>query len=141
MPNKRILISPYIAIDGDELTEWFSAVAIEGTDDEVDISSFGSRYREIGKGLKDASITGTVFNDDEGATAVNKVLYPLSEGDDQFLIEVRADRDTSESNDNPTWWMVGKLFNFTPLGGAVGEASTTDITIRNASQAGIGRSS
>lgn len=137
---KRILIDPVITVDGSDLTNRFSAIQIEGSDDEVDISTFGSRYREIGKGLKDASMTGTVFNDDEGAESLNRVLFPLSESDEAFLVTVKAE-DLPVSESNPMWTMTAKLFNFTPLGGAVGEASTSDITFRNASQSGVSRSS
>lgn len=137
---KRVLIDAWIEVDGVVLSNYFSAVAIEAPDDEVDLTGFGSRYREIGKGLKDASITGTVFNDDEGATALNKVLWPLSESDDTFMVRVRAS-DAAMADDNPQWNMDSRLFNFSPISGSVGEASTTDVTFRNASQSGVTRSS
>ena len=138
--EKRILIDAWIRVDGTVLSNYFSAVAIEAPDDEVDVTGFGSRYREIGKGLKDATITGTVFNADGDADSLNDVLWPLSESDDVFLVEVRAS-DDPVSDENPQWNMMSRLFNFSPISGSVGEASTTDVSFRNAAQAGVTRSS
>ena len=56
---KKVLIDAWIEVDGTELSNHFSAVALDLPDDEVDLTGFGSRYREIGRGLKDASIIKT----------------------------------------------------------------------------------
>jgi len=136
---KKVLIDAWIEVDGTELSNHFSAVALDLPDDEVDLTGFGSRYREIGRGLKDASITGTVFTDFD-PNSVDDVLWPLSQSGDEFMVRVRADSGPV-AEDNPQYNMVSKLFNYSPLAGSVGEASTTDITFRNATQDGVTRSS
>jgi len=136
--GKLILRDCYIAIDGSDLSNRASAVTIETPADEVDVSSFGGDYHEIDRGLKDATITVTFFQDHD-ANSVDDVLNPLNDSGDAFLIQVRPVKASAASATNPERRMVGKLYGYSPIAGSVGEASTTDVTIRNASEAGVWR--
>lgn len=126
--GKLILRDCYLAIDGVDLSNRASAVAIDNPSDEVNLDTFGGEYHETGRGLRDATITPTFIQDfDE----VDPVLHPLNESGDMFLVQVRAHKAAASSS-NPEIRMYGRLYNYNPLGGSVGEASTTDIPIRNA---------
>lgn len=135
---KLILRDCYIAIDGTDLSNRASAVTIETPSDEVDVSSFGGGFHEIERGLRDATITITFFQD-HAAASVDAVLGPLNESGDVFLVQVRPVKASPASATNPERRMYGRLFNYSAIAGSVGEASTTDVTIRNASEEGVWR--
>lgn len=132
---KEVLKKPVITIDGTNLTNRISQIDIDLPDDEVDVTAFGSDFKETEKGLSDASIGLNAFQD-FAAASVNAVLWPLKTESKKFIAKVQA-RTGEISATNPCWVMGGKLFNFKPLSGSVGEASTTDPTIKNVTQAGI----
>jgi hypothetical protein len=136
--GKLILRDCFIEIDSVDLSNRASSVTIDTPADEVDVSSFGGGFHEIDRGLKDATITIAFFQDHD-ANKVDDVLNDLHESGDAFLVRVRPVKGTAQSATNPERRMIGRLFNYSPISGAVGEASTTDVTIRNASQEGVTR--
>jgi hypothetical protein len=89
------------------------------------------------QGLKDATINVEAFQD-FAAGEVDAVLYPLYESGGTFAVTVKAD-DAATSSTNPIYTMTSRLFNYNPIAGAVGDASTTTLTFRNAGTAGITR--
>jgi hypothetical protein len=139
MPEgKLILRNCFVEVDGVDLSNRFSAATIETPTDEVDVSSFGGGFHEIDRGLRDATITLSAFQD-HSAGSVDDVFNPLNDSGDEFLIRIRPDKGAVQSATNPERRMIGKLYGYNPIAGSVGEASTTDITIRNASDAGVTR--
>jgi len=127
---KEILRDCYLAIDGVDLSNRASAVAIDNPTDEVNLDTFGGGHHETGRGLRDATITPT-FIQDFAAGSVDDTLNPLNESGDVFLVQVRPHKAAASAT-NPERRMYGRLFNYNPLGGSVGEASTSDVPIRNA---------
>ena len=136
MPKgKYVIKNPSISIDGTDLTKRISSLTIETTDDEVDLSSFGSGYKETGKGLADASMGFTVFHD-FAESQVHATLWPLKNNDEKFIVIVKPEAGEA-SAENPAFMMAGELFGYNPFGGAVGEASQTEPSIKNASDLGL----
>lgn len=131
-----IMKDAYVAINGTAFSNNCSACTVESTFDEVDTTGFGGNYRQFGQGMGDATITLTVFNDN--AHTVDAVLWPLSQSGGTFAVEVRASSSTVGTA-NPKYTMTGRLFAYNPLAGAVGDAATTDVPIRNAGTAGLAR--
>ena len=134
---KQVLKDAYIVVDGTNLSDHVSSVTLEDTADEVEFTAFGADYREYGQGLKTASITLEVFQD-FAASSVDSVMEPLYSSGGTFDIEVRT-TSSSVSSTNPKYTMVGRLFSYSPLQGAVGDANTTSVTINNAGTAGLVR--
>jgi hypothetical protein len=135
--GKFVLRDAVITVAGSDLSDHFSSVEIDQPAEEVEFTSFGSGYREFGQGLKDATINVEAFQD-FAAGEVDAVLYPLYESGGTFSVTVKAD-DAATSSTNPIYSMVSRLFNYNPIAGAVGDASTTTLTFRNAGTAGITR--
>ena len=134
---KFVLKKPVITIDGTDLTKRISQLGIDMPDDEVDMTTFGSDFKQTEMGLRDASMTFNVFQD-FAAASVDAVLWPLKKESKKFIVKVQA--ETGEpSATNPCYVMGGKLFNYNPLSGSVGEASTTEPTIKNTTDLGIER--
>lgn len=135
---KIILKDAFIEVDGTDLSNRARSVTMDLPDEEVDLTAFGSEYREVGVGLSDATFSVDFFNDFEAAS-VDAVLWPLKEDDSTFVVKVRANKTNPVSATNPEYSMTARLFNYSPIGGAVGEASVTTVNFRNASDTGVAR--
>jgi hypothetical protein len=136
--NKFVLKRASVVIDDVDLSNAFSEITIETSKDDVDVTGFQSEYREILAGLGDASITGSVFQGFD-AGGVDATLWPLYVAGEPFEIVVKP-KDTAVAADNPSYTMQAVLLEYNPLDGAVGDASATDVTFRNATQEGLVRS-
>jgi len=134
---KFVLKNAFITVDGVNLSDHCSSVTIETTFDEVDVTGFGGTYKEIIQGMGDATITLNVFQD-FAAGSVDATLWPLSQSGATFPVVVRA-TSAVVSATNPQYGMTGVLLNYNPIAGGVGEASTTDVAIRNGAQTGLTR--
>lgn len=131
---KTVLKNVDIIIAGVNLSDNASAVTIDANADEVDTTGFKSSFREFTQGLKDGQITVSFFQN-MAAGKVDDTLWPLSVSGAAFTVFVD---DLDEPGSDP-FLMTSRLFNYSPIAGSVGEASTTDVTFRNAAQLGITR--
>jgi hypothetical protein len=134
---KFVLKDAYIAINGTAISDHVSSVTIESTFNEVDFTSFGAIYREIGQGIGDATITLSCFQD-FAASNIDSIFWPLSQSGGTFGVEVRPTSAIASAT-NPKYTMTGRLLGFNPIAGAVGDASATDVPIRNGGTAGLVR--
>lgn len=134
--NPRVLKDAYVSINGTAISNDVSSVSIESTFDEVDTTGFGGNYRQFAQGMGDATITLTIFNDTLQKN--NGIFWPLSQSGGTFEVEVR-ETSAAVGTANPKYTMTGRLFGYNPIAGAVGDASTTDVSIRNAGTAGLAR--
>jgi hypothetical protein len=139
MPSgKHVLTNAGLRVNGTDLSDHTSSVTLEDTADEVEFTSFGAGYREFGQGLKNANITASVFND-YAASQIDSVLAPLYSSGGTFPVNVVADKAASISGSNPLFSMTCRLYSYSPVAGAVGDANTTDISLNNAGTAGLTR--
>lgn len=134
---KLILTDAFIEVDGTDLSSHVNQVSLEMPDDEVEVSGFGSAMKEYGKGLSDATITATFIQDFDSGL-VDDTLWDLKQSDESFDVVIRPTSD-AVSDTNPEFSMSALLYNYSPLSGGLGDASTTEVTFRNASQEGISR--
>ena len=134
---KFVLKSATVTVNAVDLTAHISSVTIETTADEVDVTAFGSTYREILQGMGDATITLDFFQD-FAASKVDATLWPLASAGTTFPVTVKP-TSASVSSTNPRYDMTGVILTYNPIDGAVGDASTTSVTIRNASSTGLTR--
>jgi hypothetical protein len=134
---KTVLTDVSVTINSVDLSDHISKVEVSMQKDEVDVTGFGASAKEILPGLADANIAVTFFQD-FAAAEVDATLEPLYTGSSLFPIEVLP-VSGSPSATNPSYSGTFVLLEYTPISGGVGEASTMDVTFRNASQAGITR--
>jgi hypothetical protein len=126
----------FISVAGSVLSDHAQSLTIEDSADEVDFTSFTSAgYKEIGGGLKDATITVTFFQD-FAANSVHQVLQPLYASGGTFAVEVRP-TSAVVSATNPRGTATMRLLSYAGFGGAVGDASTFDASFRNGGTAGL----
>ena len=138
--GKYVLKDAYIAINGTVISNFASSVELEDTADEIDFTGFSTAgYKEFGQGLKDATITVTFFSDFAAAgvnAGVNNIIQPLYASGGTLNIEIRP-TSSAVSSTNPKATMVAKVYSYSGISGAVGDASTFDAAFRNAGTAGV----
>ena len=132
-----VLTNAFVSVNGVDLSDHVTAVTIETTDDDVEITAMGAVAKAYAKGLGDANMTVT-FLQDFAAGKVDATLYPLKAGNTTFTVAVRPTNAVA-SPTNPEYRITAMLFGYNPLDGSIGDASSTDVTFRNASQAGMTR--
>jgi hypothetical protein len=129
------LTDAYVAVNGVVLSDHANQVQVEDTRDSVDITAFGATSKAVTKGLGDAKITVTFFQD-FAASKVHATLQPLIGSTTGVTIEVRA-TSAARSATNPAALMTGLLMNYNMLNGGVGDASTIQAEFTNSSQTGM----
>ncbi len=83
------------------------------------------------------------FFQDFANDKVDEVLWGYSQSGGTFAIRATPGIGTttalqgSASATNPLFKMTARLFSYSPIAGAIGEASTTTATFRNASSTGL----
>lgn len=135
---KFVIKKPVITVDGSDLTNRISQVTVDMPDDEVDMTTFGSDFKETDVGMSDASMAFNFYQDFAKTTGVDVVLWPLKKESKKFIVTVQP-FEGEPGEENPCYVMGAKLFGYTPLAGSVGEASNTEPTFKNQTQLGIER--
>lgn len=125
----------HIIINGVTLSDHANSVTVNDMRETVDITAFGATSKAVAKGLGDASISITMYQD-FAAGKTHATLQPLIGSTTGVSIEVRP-TNAARSTTNPAALMTGLLMNYNMLDGAVGEASTIEAEFVNAAQAGI----
>lgn len=140
MANKQVFKDAYLAINGTVVSNLANSCQVEDTAEEIDFTGFSTNgYKEIGQGLKDATIGVTFFADFGAAgvnSGINNILQPLYASGGTFLVEVR-ETSLAVSATNPRGSMIARLYSYGGIGGGVGEAATFDASFRNAGTAGL----
>jgi len=134
---KFVLKNPTVVLNGVDLTDHCSKCTIETSFDNPDVTSFGAVYKSILQGMGDAKMTFSFFQD-FAAGSVDATLWPLSQSGNPFLCSVKP-TNAATSATNPRFDMTGVLLTYNPVDGAVGDASSTDVEVDNASQTGLTR--
>lgn len=134
---KTILKTATVSVNGVDLSDHVSSVTIETSRPEVDVTAMGAVNMEFLAGIGDASITVDFFQD-FAAAEVDATLWPLSSSDTPFEVIVKPTSGAISAT-NPAYTMSALLMTYNPIDGSVGEASTTSVTFRNASQTGLVR--
>ena len=129
------LTDAFISVNGVTLSDHANKVTVEDTRDSVDITAFGATSKAITKGLGDAKMTITFFQDFAGGKT-HATLQPLISSTTGVAIEVRA-TSGARSATNPAALMTGLLMNYNMLDGSVGDATQIDAEFNNSSQAGM----
>lgn len=134
--GKFVMKDGTVVVNGVDLSTRANQVTVNLPDDDVDMSSFqGGHFKEWGKGLSDATIDVQFFIDYQ-VGKVDDTLWPLKTTDTTFKMYVTPFQGTVATN-NPAYGLDARMFNYSPLTGQIGQAATTTVTFRNASQYGV----
>jgi hypothetical protein len=113
-----------LTVNAVDLSTLVSAVTINRTFDELEVTAMGDSGHKFVKGLEASSITIDFFNDE----ATSKTLQTLNSvwGTSTTVTVKQTSAATSASN--PLYTMSCLVNNITPINGAVGDLSTQSVT-------------
>ena len=129
------LIDAHVIVNGVTLSDHGNSVTVNDMRESKDITAFGATSKAVAKGLGDASISVTFFQD-FAAGKVHATLQPLIASTTPVTIEVRS-TSAARSATNPAAVLSALLMSYNMLDGDVGEPSETTAEFVNASQAGM----
>lgn len=132
---KHTLKDCVVVVNDVDLSDHVRSATIETTRPEVDVTGMGATNTEIVPGIGDATIT-IEFLQDYAVGEVDATLWPLSQTDTPFNVDVKASSAATAAT-NPLYRMSALMYSYSPIAGGVGDANTTEVTFRNASQAGV----
>lgn len=128
---KFIMKDADVVVNSVNLSTRCDSVTLEDTAEEVEVTSFqGNGYKEYLQGIKDATITLSLYQD-FASGSVHSTLNPLYQNGTTVSIVVKA-TSSAVSVTNPTFTMSAKLYSYSALAGGPTEAAKIEATFRNA---------
>jgi hypothetical protein len=121
---KLIFINAFVSVAGTDLSDHVASVTWNETAAEVSANAFGSGYEDRLGGLKSASVQIS-FHQDFAASSVYQTLTGLLGTSTTVIVRPNG---TSGGTANPGRTGSFLVSTLTPVGGAVGDLLTQDIT-------------
>ena len=113
-----------LTVNAVDLSTLVSAVTINRSFDELEVTAMGDSGHKFVKGLEASSITIDFFNDE----ATNKTLQTLQTVWGTSTTVTVKQTSAATSATNPLYTMSCLVNNTTPINGAVGDLSTQSVT-------------
>ncbi len=129
------LTDALVIVNGVTLSDHGNSVTVNDMRESKDITAFGATSKAVAKGLGDASISVTFFQD-FAAGKVHATLQPLIGSTTPVTVEVRP-TSAARSATNPAAVISALLMSYNFVDGDVGEPSETTAEFVNASQTGM----
>ncbi len=115
-----------LTVNAVDLSSLTSAVTINRTFDELEVTAMGDSGHRYIKGLEASSITIDFFNDSATAKTL-QTLNSSSVWGNNVTVTVKQS-SAATSAENPLYTMTCLVNNTTPINGAVGDLSTQSVT-------------
>jgi hypothetical protein len=115
-----------LTVNSVDLSNCASAVTINRTFDELEVTAMGDSAHKFVKGLEASSITIDFFNDSATAKTL-QTLNSSSVWGNVVTVTVKQS-SAATSAENPLYTMSCLINNTTPINGAVGDISTQSVT-------------
>ena len=130
------LTDAMIIINGVTLSDHGNKVTVTDNREQKDVTAFGASAKAYQKGLGDASIVVTLYQD-FAAGKTHATLSPLISSTTPIAVEVRP-TSAARSATNPACYLATALmFDYSPLDASVGDVPTTTATFMNSGNAGM----
>jgi hypothetical protein len=113
-----------LTVNAVDLSSLVSAVTINRTFDELEVTAMGDSGHKFVKGLEASSITIDFFNDEASA----KTLQTLQAAWGTSTTVTVKQTSGATAATNPLYTMYCLVNNLTPINGAVGDISTQSVT-------------
>jgi hypothetical protein len=113
-----------LTVNAVDLSNLVSAVTINRSFDELEVTAMGDSGHKFVKGLEASSITIDFFNDE----ATSKTLQTLQTVWGTSTTVTVKQTSSAVSATNPLYTMSCLVNNTTPINGAVGDISTQSVT-------------
>ena len=115
-----------VTVNSVDLSSLVSAVTINRSFDELEITAMGDSGHRFTKGLEASSVTIDFFNDSASAKTL-QTLNSSSVWGNNVTVTIKQ-TSAATSAENPLYTMTCLVNNTTPVNGAVGDLSTQSVT-------------
>lgn len=122
-----VLKNAYVLLGGVDFSDHTREVHVELSADDVDITAMGAGGKTHLAGLRDDKITLSMYSD-FSATKIDAVLRPVFYNAGTITCWVAYNGSTAAAT-NPFFGGTFQLLTYTPIGGAVGDASMTPVEL------------
>jgi hypothetical protein len=122
-----VLTDMSVTIGGTTVSSFVRSGDVQMSVEDVDLTAMGATSRNHGAGLRDDRLTLECFSDYTSVTGLDAVLNPLLGSSTGATIVVKP-TSSAASSTNPSYTMVGVLFDYHPIQGEVGAAAMTPVT-------------
>jgi hypothetical protein len=133
-----VLTDASVTISGTTVSTFIREVDVQMNVEDVDLTAMGATSRNHGAGLRDDRMTFTAFSDYTAVTGLDAICNPLLGSSTGATIVVKP-TSSAASSSNPTYTMVGVLFEYHPIQGEVGAAAMTPLVFMPAAGSKITR--
>lgn len=126
--GKIVLKDAKVIVNGVDLSDHVASVAVNLSQEDVDVTAMGAAGKQRLPGLKDESFEITWLSD-WAAAKVDATLQPLYNNGTSHAVEVRP-TSGARSATNPAYLGTCYLMEYSPISGDVGsrgEAKTTHV--------------
>jgi hypothetical protein len=114
-----------VKVNSVDLSDHVTAVTLNRTFDELEVTAMGDTGHKFVKGLEASSVTISFLND----TASANVLATLQAAwGTSVTVVLLQEKGTAVSATNPLYTMTCLINNTTDINGAVGDLGTQDVT-------------
>jgi hypothetical protein len=113
-----------VTVAGTNLSTSLNSVELALEADDIEITAFGSDWRQKIAGLKTGSVTLN-FMQDFGAGAVDATLYPLFGTQATVVIVPTSGTVTST---NPSYSFLANVVQYSPFASSVGDIATLSVS-------------
>jgi len=118
---KFVMKNLTVTINGTDLSDHISEIALETRQPEVDSSAFGTGWRTFVSGLKEGTLTLTIQSD-FNASSTNTIITPLLGA---YATVVASGTLGSNATSGTAVCYVNSV---TPIGGALGDLAVQNLT-------------
>lgn len=124
----EVLRDAFVSINAVDLSDHVSSVTLPISYEAQDATVMGdTAMRRLSGGIQEASVE-IEFRQDFATSKVDATLNALLGV--QTAIKVRKSKTDAISATNPEYQFNGTLFEYTPVGGGVGELHNTSVTFQ-----------
>lgn len=134
---KTVLKNATVLVNGVDISNHCSKATVQTSFSQVEFTSFGDNFKEYAQGIGDAQISLDLFQD-FAASSIDATLWPLLQSGSVFPVVVKPTSATASAT-NPAYVMNSALFDYNPIDGQVGNASTTTVTFHCGDASGVTR--
>lgn len=113
-----------VTVDSVDLSDHVTAVTINRTFDELEVTAMGDTGHKFVKGLEASSVTIDFLND----TATDEVMQKLNSTWGTSVTVVIKQTSGAVSTTNPSYTMSCLINNTTPVNGSVADLGTQSVT-------------
>lgn len=119
------LVKSGVKVNNVDLTDYVTAITLNRSFDELEITKLGSSGHEFVRGLEASSLTLSLLNDAATATVLPtlQAAYGTS-----VTVKLIQEKGTAVSATNPLYTMTCLINNLQDINGAATDLATMDLT-------------